>query len=123
MTKEVEHVIKLDDRKKYEYFVKKVADFEVLWSLAEDDGFASVGEDDFLKIPLWPKKEFAELCISDEWSSYHCATIDLYDFLEEWIPNLKEDGCGVSLFWYEGAGIEVDLDDLKRDLQIELEKY
>ena len=123
MTKEVESVLKLDIRKQYEYFIKKVVDAEVIWSLSEDDGFASVGDDDNLKVPLWPKEEFAALYISDDWANYQCDTIDLYDFIEEWIPNLKEDGCGVSIFWNDEGGIEVDLDDLARDLRQELKKF
>lgn len=43
MNKEAENVLKLDNRKKYEYFIKKVADFEEVWSLRDEDGWATLG--------------------------------------------------------------------------------
>ncbi len=74
-------------------------------------------------IPVWAKKEYSDLCRSDEWQNYHSEAIDLDDFLEEWIPRLKREGVRITVMWSEGSGIDVDWDDLLRDITIELEKY
>lgn len=54
MNKEAENVLKLDNRKKYEYFIKKVADFEEVWSLRDEDGWATLGTEDKVFFPIWP---------------------------------------------------------------------
>lgn len=36
--KEIENVIKLDKTKKYEYFIKKIVDYEEVWSLRDEEG-------------------------------------------------------------------------------------
>ena len=38
MRKEVENVLKLDNFKKYRYFLKKIADYEEVWSLKDEEG-------------------------------------------------------------------------------------
>ncbi|MDN7875182.1 hypothetical protein [Burkholderia aenigmatica] len=37
--KKAESVLRLDDQSRYEYFVRKVADFEVVWSLFDKGGY------------------------------------------------------------------------------------
>lgn len=123
MTKEVESVIKLDKFKKYRYFLKKIADCEEVWSLKDDDGWASLGLDEDIFFPVWAKAEFAELCISGDWQGYRCEAIDIYDFLEEWLPGMKEDAIRVTVMWYDGEGIDIDWENLARDIEHELEQY
>ncbi len=77
MNKEIDSVLKLDRNKQYEYFVKKVVDFEEIWSLRDDEGRASLGDNENEFLPLWSKKEFADRCISEEWSSYYADYIFL----------------------------------------------
>lgn len=123
MTKEVENVLKLDNSQKYEYFIKKIADFEEVWSLKDDDGWASLGINDEIFFPVWAKSEFAKICISGEWKEYRCEAIDIDDFMDKWLPGLKEDGIRVTIMWHEGVGIDVDWDELSRDIESELEQY
>lgn len=124
ISKEVENVLKLDMKKKYQYFLKKIADYGELWSLKDDDGWVTLGqEEDDCFFPVWPKQEFAELCISEDWQDCKCEAIDIDEFLEDWIPGLKEDGIRVTIMWNEGAGIDVDWDGLARDIEHELEQY
>lgn len=123
MTKEVENVLKLDNRKKYMYFIKKIVDWEEVWSLKDEDGWAELGLDGETYFPVWAKEDYSELCRSEEWRNYHSEAIDLYEFMQDWIPRLKKDGMRITIMWYEGAGIDIDWDDLSRDISIELEKY
>ena len=123
ISKEIEGVLTCDIRKKYEYFIKKVADFEEVWSLRDEDGWATLGTEDKVFFPIWPKKEYSELCTSDEWKNYHSESIELNEFIEEWIQNLKRDGIRITIMWNNGAGIDVDWEDLLNDIKLELEKY
>ncbi len=123
MTKEAEHVLKLDNRNKYTYFIHKIADFEEVWSLRDAGGWAELGLGEESYFPVWAKKEYSDLCRAEEWQDYHSEIIDLDEFMEEWIPRLKREGVRITVMWSEGGGIDVDWDDLLRDIAIELEKY
>ncbi|WP_349775614.1 DUF2750 domain-containing protein [Halalkalibacter oceani] len=121
--KEIEVVSKLPISKRYEYFIKKVADFEEVWGLL-DEGWA-ISEDDNGNplMPFWPKKEFANLCAVDEWKNYKAEQIELEDFLQEWLPGMKVDGIKPSIFWNNVDSAVLDIDTLILDLEEELKKY
>lgn len=121
--KEIEVVSKLPTSKRYEYFIKKVADFEEVWGLF-DDGWA-ISEDDNGNplMPFWPKKEFANLCAVNEWKNYKAELIELEDFMQEWLPGMKEDGIKLSIFWNNVDSAVLDIDTLILDLEDELKKY
>ena len=99
MEKEMKYVLNTDIEKQYEYFIKKVADFGKVWSLKDLDGWVTLGveEDEFF--PIWPKKEFAEICIGEEWDDCYAESIDLEDFLDDWINGLKEDNIRITVMW------------------------
>ncbi|WP_440119607.1 DUF2750 domain-containing protein [Paenibacillus sp. QZ-Y1] len=40
-------------------------------------------------LPFWPKKEFAEYCAVDEWEIYSSESMELYEFMDEFLPNLR----------------------------------
>ena len=82
-----------------------------------------MGEDERIALPVWPKKEFADLNISGEWSQYKSESIDLYRFIEDYIPKMKEDRMEIAIFWLEESGIQVSLDNLKNDIEQELQNY
>lgn len=123
MIKEVENVLKLNNSKKYEYFIKKIVDYEEVWSLKHELGWATLGKDNKSFFPVWAKKEYSDLCIGDEWKEYKSEKIDIYEFVEDWIPGLKEDGISITVMWYEGKGIEVKWDALVEDIRRGLENY
>lgn len=123
MEKEMKYVLNTDIEKQYEYFIKKVADFGEVWSLKDLDGWVTLGveEDEFF--PIWPKKEFAEICIGEEWKDCYAESIDLEDFLDDWITGLKEENIRITVMWNNGSGIDREWDRLREDIEIELEKY
>ncbi|RYE27984.1 MAG: DUF2750 domain-containing protein, partial [Sphingobacteriales bacterium] len=108
----------------YNYFIRKVVDFEEIWGLS-DDGWALLGDDNGNQIlPLWTEKEFAELCSVDQWKSYKPEVILLDNFLEKWIPGMTKDKTLVNIFSTPGSKGTVILPfDLNSDLQEELEQY
>ncbi|MGY0374217.1 DUF2750 domain-containing protein [Clostridium sp. JNZ J1-5] len=121
--KEFEAVIKLPASKRYEYFIKKTVDFEELWGLY-DDGWAITEDDSGNKmIPFWPKKEFAEFCAIDEWRGYVAESIDLYEFIDNWLPDMKADKLKPSIFWNNQDSAVLEVENLISDLECELENY
>ncbi|WP_035381656.1 DUF2750 domain-containing protein [Fervidicella metallireducens] len=122
--KEFEEVSKLPGAKRYEYFIKKVADNEELWGLY-NDGWAMVADDDGNEmIPFWPRKEFAEACCLEQWSNYSAEPIDLYEFIDGWLVDMKKDGLSAAIFYTKhDKGIVVKPEKLTEDLNEELENY
>ena len=94
-----------------------------MWSLRDQDGWVTSGNENKEFFPVWPKKEFAEIFITEEWENCYPERIDLYEFLEEWIPGLMNDEIRISVMWNNGIGIDIDGNDLKNDIELELEKY
>ena len=123
MNEEVKHVLKINMNKKYEYFIKRVVDSEKVWSLKDKDGWVTLGIEDKYYFPIWPKKEFADICIGDEWSECYAECISLKDFINEWGYRLEENNIKPTIMWHEGKGIDVDWDRLKEDIKYELKKY
>ncbi|WP_419868700.1 DUF2750 domain-containing protein [Chryseobacterium sp. CT-SW4] len=122
--KKIENILKMNDDERYDYFIRKVADFEEIWGLS-DDGWALLGDNNENRVlPLWPEKEFAELCAVDQWKDYKPELIELDNFLEKWIPGMTNDKTLVNIFSTPNAkGIVITPNDLLSDLQEELEQY
>ena len=121
--KEFESMINQPANIRYEYFIKKVADSETVWGLYED-GWAVTEDDNGNKLlPIWPKKEFAEHCAIDDWQEYSGESMDLYEFMDELLPQLKEDGIKPSVFFNNDDSAVLEVKTLIRDLKAELEKY
>lgn len=122
--KKIENILKMTDDERYDYFIRKVADFEQIWGL-NDNGWALLGDNDGNQIlPLWPEKEFAELCAVDQWKNYKPESIELNNFLEKWIPGMINDKTLINIFLIPGAnGSVVSPPTLESDLEDELEQY
>ncbi|KNF08174.1 protein of unknown function DUF2750 [Gottschalkia purinilytica] len=121
--KEFESVLKLPRAKRYSYFIKKVVDYEEVWGLYDDGWAVSEDDDGNMLLPLWPRKEFAEFCAKHEWENYKPKKIDLYEFMNDWLPAMKEDSLKPSIFFNNIDSIKLEIDTLLNDLNLELEDY
>jgi hypothetical protein len=121
--KHLESVIKLPGQNRYEYFIKKVSDWEKVWGLFSD-GWALTEDDGKVAFPLWPAKEFAALCSKDEWTGYEASSFSLDELLTELIPSLAKDNIHLSIFYTpDDFGVVVDTSKLLNDIARELDKY
>jgi hypothetical protein len=122
--KKIENVIKLSEEDRYNYFIRKVADFEEVWGL-NNDGWALLGNDLNNQIfPFWPEKEFAEICATEQWLGYSPQSISLDAFLEKWIPGMINDKLLVSIFQTpKSKGSIVNPQKLMNDINEELSQY
>ncbi len=119
---EFENVMNLPGPRRYEYFVKRTADWEELWTLRGEDGFVLVGDDEGSEyVPVWPHRRYAEACATDEWAGLQPEAIALHDWLEVWIPGMTRDSRSVAVFPLpKGQGVVVSPERLKEDLEGEI---
>ncbi|MEK3798103.1 DUF2750 domain-containing protein [Peribacillus sp. FSL H8-0477] len=75
--REFEAVIKQPPYIRYEYFIKKVIDYEEVWALYNDGWVTAQDEKGNTLIPFFPKEEFAESCTKSEWIDFKAKLINL----------------------------------------------
>ena len=122
--KQIEAVLKLTAPKRYDHFIKVVADREEAWGLY-NDGWALAGADDGQQVfPLWPRSEYAEMCAVGDWSEYTAKEIELEVLLEGLLPSLKERGTILGVFYTpEDKGVLPELEVFEQDLRTELKRF
>jgi hypothetical protein len=123
VNKEIEVVFSIPANKRYEYFIKKVADYEEIWGLYNNGWAISEDNAGNKLIPFWPKSEFALMCANHHWENYETSKIKLEEFINEWLPDMKRDGIKPSIFYNNIDSVVRDIDDLLADLEEELENY
>lgn len=122
--KQIEAVLRLDGPARIAHFMKRVADEERAWGLWRD-GWALMVDDAGSKLfPVWPGREYAELCAIDDWAGYSAAHIDLEDLLADWSMKLKQQDVRPAVFPTPGGrGVVVEVDTFNNLLSRELEHY
>ncbi len=122
--KQIAAVLSLDGEGRYAHFIKIAADSEVVWGLFQD-GWAMAYTDEGRSVfPLWPTKEYADLCANDEWQRYKPEPINLKDLLDHLLPKLKRENASVGVFFVpNGRGVTPSIDMFRNDLVDELNKY
>lgn len=117
-------LLALPGPRRYEHFIKAVADGDEVWGLFRD-GWALVGEDSGERaFPLWPASEFAALCAEGDWNGYVAEAFSVDDLLEELLPMLERDGLRPCVFLTpEDQGVVVSSAQLARDLRAELARF
>lgn len=123
---DIQKLFKKPGEKRYEYFIKKVAESEEVFGLADEEGWALLGDDDDDTniLPLFPSTEFAEAFrVEVGFEENEVQVLDVNELLE-WLDDMIEDKMLVAVFpntELNGAVVEPTL--LKADLMKELEKY
>lgn len=122
--KEFENIISLEPIERYNYFIKKIADSEKLYTLLDENGNYITSEiDGNMLFPLWSAVNFAETCKTQGWQNYLAKELDLDDFKNETMRMIAESNFLINVFpIYERTGFVVNLDEFTRDLNEELEK-
>ena len=102
-TRQLQAVIMLPGPQRYEYFVKRVAETGVVWSLYRQGWALARKEDGTLVFPLWPDSEFAQVCADYEWTGYVPQSFALDELMTELLPQLEQDGIVTGVFYTPGA--------------------
>lgn len=117
----INNIINLSAAGRYDYFIRKVSDFEEVWGLKDKDGWALMGNNEQELFPIWSEKEFAELC---KWDNYQPTPIPLNDFIEKLLSKLEKDNVMLAVFpLAKGKGIICKAQDIKSDIEQECEQY
>lgn len=120
-----ESVRALSSAKRSSHFVGKVADWEQLWGVRNEEGWlVPVMPNGMEYFPVWPHPEFAQK-IADRHFPGHTATeISLNDFLSQWLPTFEADGVKVAVFPNEEWVFWVmEPEDLAESLKEEFSQY
>jgi hypothetical protein len=122
--KQIEAVLALPGIKRFEHFIKVIADWREVWGLYQDGWALAAADDGTTVFPLWPAKEYAQVCAAKEWAGYEPRSISLSDFTEVLLPKLKLDGVLPGVFFTPTSkGVTPSVDDLKSALEAELQNY
>jgi hypothetical protein len=120
----INSVLALSSKDRYGYLLRKVADFETIYLIADSkDQFVLVGEGDSDAIPVWPEKEFAELFLNEEWADYKILEYDVHDFVE-WLSELEKENIDIAGFPNTSFNtIQISALEMKNHLLFELSQY
>lgn len=123
-SKQIAAVIALQSKDRYEHFIKVIADWQEVWALYQN-GWALAGADDGATVfPLWPAREYAQLCAEGEWKGYEPRAISLNELMDDLLPKLKKDGLLPGVFYTpSNKGLTPSVDEFKSAIEAELSNY
>ncbi|MGE0487808.1 MAG: DUF2750 domain-containing protein [Vulcanimicrobiota bacterium] len=123
--KEFENVSALSGVGRFSHFVKRVADWEELWSLRSPDGWVLRGDEGGGEyVPVWPRAEYALACATDIWADCAPAPIALDEWFAKWTPGMAKDGRRVEVFPTPFAsGLVLAPEELAQALREECARY
>jgi hypothetical protein len=123
--KEIEATSKLEPAKRYQYFIKRVADTEKMYSLVDGEGDWAIADvEDKSLFSVWSAPEFAQACALDEWKEFSVKEFTIEDFEDEIIDEIDRNGYLINVFSVKGkSGFIVDFNEFARDLSEEMKKY
>lgn len=123
--KEIAALYKLDAYERYKYFIKRVADSELLYTLVDGSGeFVLADIESKTVFSVWCAAEFALLNATGKWFDFTVREVTLEEFQENIVDKIENERCLINVFSLnEKSGFVVDIDELARDLSEELKKY
>jgi hypothetical protein len=121
--KQVQSVLNLSGKDRYAYFIKMAADQRKVWGLRSEKWALASTDDGTHVFPIWPAREYAELCAVGIWAQQSSAPIDLDLVFDSVIPKLRESKTLVGIFPTPAdLGVTPDLEVFERDLKYELSR-
>lgn len=88
----------LTDDSRMTLFFEKVADWEELWAIADDEGYVIQAKGDKTYISLWPHPHFADDIVRRLMPKNQSVEVDFEFLLEQLIPTLKSESIHVAVF-------------------------
>ena len=87
---------------RHKMFVERVVQFDKVWALENDEGFATStanDDDDIAVILFWSDKAYAKSVAKDDWKLYQSTEMTLTAFLENWLVGMSNDNILVGTNW------------------------
>ncbi|WP_257265505.1 DUF2750 domain-containing protein [Endozoicomonas sp. ONNA2] len=122
--KQFESIVQLADHERYDYFLKKVTEWEEIWSLYSPEGWVELSSSDGEEcLPIWPHPDFAGAWAVADWSDCQPKAINLEVWLERWTPGLERDNTMLAVFPVnEEEGLVVTPSELQEAILGELQQ-
>lgn len=124
--KHYENVMSFTAKERYEHFIIKVADWEQLWGLYNENKgwFLRTTNENVEYLSIWPHPEYAKNIAKEYYPEYNEEEISLEDFMSNLLPKLEKDNVKVGVFPNpEGNTWLMEAKDLLQDLQDECEQH
>lgn len=123
--KEIEKVSELIPFKRYQYFIKRVADSEKIYCLESEEGNWALSElEGKTLFPLWSATSFAANCKVGEWANFKVIELSLTEFNSKLVPLITSEEWLLNVFPVEDrTGFVVAFEEFTRDLEDELSNY
>ena len=125
---EFEAITKLVPKKRYDYFIKRICDWEQVWTLYDDDCII-LNEDKKgdLFILLFPFEPFASYYAirTEGMQNAVCKSYSIKDFFGSFLEKLLSNNITKALVFPipNGFGLNVPIKTIKEDVNEELENY
>lgn len=123
--KEIENVSKLKPLDRYNYFIRKIADFEELWTIVDKNGDIALSKvDDNILVSIWSAKDFIKSNLDNGWKKCVPLKLNLDDFEKTIMPLIIKNNYLINVFPANGkSGFVVNINEFIKDLNEELEQY
>lgn len=93
-------------------FTTEVVKTGKVWGLLVDENWAvspSTEYENAEVLLFWSNEQDANNCATDDWSDYKPQTVELTEFIEQWLPGMYEEGIVVGTNWTPALeGLELD---------------
>lgn len=115
----------LEPGARYDHFVKRVADWQWVWVLEDDNGLVAKSDDGGRAfVAVWPHERYAEACATEEWAGAEPSAIEVHEWADERLPRLAEENLMTVVFPTPShQGFVVPPLGMKEDLEEELSLY
>lgn len=123
--KETESLSKLSAFERYKYFIKRVADTELMYTLIDERGNLSIAEIEGKTIvSFWSAEEYAIINAVNQWKEYKVKELTLAHFENHIIDIVTQQAYLLNIFPIKDkTGFIVNINEFARDLVSEMEKY
>ena len=99
------HQLSSITKSKHILFIQRVVEFEKVWGLESEDGFATSSSNDDEEenirsiILFWSDKAYAKALAKEDWIDYYAREMTLSEFLENWLVGMYNDNFLVGTNW------------------------
>lgn len=115
---ELKTVSALSAAARYRYFLNKIADWQEVWSVGDEGGWALMSDGALEVVPVWPAKAYAAVVCQGDWADHEPKAISLSAWMERWTPGMTKDQRRVAVFpLADHTAIIVLPDKLAEDIQ------
>lgn len=81
------------------HFVAKVADWQQLWAVKNDEGWlVPITPDGLEYFPVWPHPDYAQKIADENFPGHVAVEISLEEFLSRWLPTCEKDNVKIAVF-------------------------